>query len=157
MRYRLALLRSNSDSTYKAQRRKVRRADRSRQARFMKIVESLGWPSPSLVGSRAANAAFALATHLPSLDAQRRCVEALRRALKRGERCGFEFAFLVDRVRLRRRKRQAFATHLVLDAATSRLVPLPTFRIGAVDARRRALGICTLKRQIAEQVRLLEE
>lgn len=155
MRSRLARLRAGRGAVYQALKRKVACADRSNQTRLMRIIEATGWPSRSLVGSRATTAAFALATHLPSINAQRRCIKALRKALKLGEACGFEFAFLVDRVRVRSRQKQVYATHLVVDTETRRIVPFPTRCIGAVDARRRALGICTLRHQIRQHVKAL--
>jgi hypothetical protein len=117
--------------------------DARNTARLKEIVAAHGWPGKSLVGEKAAHAAWLLVQHADA-DAkfQRRCLELMER-LPSGEVSAKDIAYLTDRVLLAEGKPQRFGTQFLKDA-TGKWVPKPLEDPDHVDHRRKAVGLESL-------------
>jgi hypothetical protein len=75
-----------------------------------------GWPGMRMVGAKGAEAAWLVAQHAISRPSfQRRCLELLRGAVRRGDVPPKHVAYLVDRIRSNERRPQVFGTQLDWD------------------------------------------
>jgi hypothetical protein len=104
------------------------------------LVETSGWPAASRVGREGARAAWLLVQHAdadPTL--QRRCLELLSDAVRRGEGDAVDLAYLTDRVLLRFGGHQEFGTQL--RATADGWVPRRLRDRATVDARRATVGL----------------
>jgi hypothetical protein len=118
-------------------------------ARLAQILDERGWPRPSLVGERAAEAAWLVLQHAighPAL--QRRGLRLLQEAASVGEAPRAQVAMLEDRVRTCEGRPQLYGTQLDWDEH-GLMSPLPIEDEPNVDARRREAGLGPL----AEHVR----
>lgn len=71
------------------------------------VVDAHGWPGRSLVGEEAAAAAWLLVQHADAdPDFQERCLALVEAAFAAGEMTGYQVAYLTDRVRLARGRKQ---------------------------------------------------
>ena len=104
------------------------------------MVASYGWPAKSLVGEKAAHAAWLLVQHADADPAfQRRCLDLMEK-LPPGEVSARDVAYLTDRVLLAEGKPQRFGTQFQKDAA-GKWVPKTLEDPEHVDDRRRAAGL----------------
>jgi hypothetical protein len=119
--------------------RRMARADRQNQARLKKIVARHGWPGKTLVGKKAAHAAWVLVQHADNDRAfQKRCL-ALMKAVPRGEVEPQDLAYLTDRVLVGEGKKQLYGTQLRGEKGVFK--PLPIEDEKKVDKRRAAVGM----------------
>ena len=114
--------------------------DARHTAHLEEVVTKHGWPGKSLVGERAAHAAWLLVQHADAAPAfQRRCLELMTK-MPAGEVSATDVAYLTDRVLLAEGKPQRFGTQFEKDAA-GRWVPKTLEDPEHVDERRRAVGL----------------
>jgi hypothetical protein len=123
--------------------------DARHTSRMRKIVEKHGWPGHSLVGVDGAHAAWLLVQHADS-SFMAQCLPLMERAVAAGEAAGKDYAYLLDRVRMRQGKTQIYGTQFT-SAADGRLVLYPIEDAEYVDERRRAVGLPSM----AEQERMM--
>lgn len=102
------------------------------------IVESHGWPGATLVGEDGAFAAWLLVQHAP-LDLQEECLPLLERAVEQGEASKVHWAYLLDRVLMRRGDPQVYGTQVV--SKDGSVQPHPIKDPDHVDDRRAELGL----------------
>ena len=112
------------------------------------IVREHGWPGRSLVGDDGAAAAWAIAQHADDdNDACSAWLPRLRDAVAAGEAAAVHYAALVDRVRLRDRRPQAYGTVVEVHAGGGegrggwRVRPPIDDEPPGLDARREAIGL----------------
>ncbi|WP_457653853.1 DUF6624 domain-containing protein [Rhodocaloribacter sp.] len=108
--------------------------------RLSAILDAHGWPGRSLVGEKAADAAWLILQHAisqPSL--QRRALELLSAAAASGDVPPVQVAMLEDRIRVNEGRPQRYGTQFDWDEH-GRLSPLP-IEEGDVDERRREVGL----------------
>jgi hypothetical protein len=120
----------------------MRHTSRKHAERLESIVESRGrWPGRSLVGQRGAQAAFLVAQHAdfdPELQAF--FLKHLERAVEQGEASPRNYAYLVDRVRIAKGKKQLYGTQLVVEEG--RVEPKGSIvRRNELDRRRQRMGL----------------
>lgn len=114
--------------------------DARHTARLKEVVASYAWPAKSLVGEKAAHAAWLLVQHADADPAfQRRCLDLMEK-LPPGEVSARDVAYLTDRVLLAEGKPQRFGTQFQKDAA-GKWVPKTLEDPEHVDDRRRAAGL----------------
>ena len=114
--------------------------DARHTVRLKEIVAAHGWPGASLVGEKAAHAAWLLVQHADADPKfQRRCLE-LMQGLPAGEVSPKDVAYLTDRVLLAEGKPQRYGTQFLKDA-TGKWVPKPLEDPDHVDERRKSVGL----------------
>jgi hypothetical protein len=117
--------------------------DRANTARMKEIVDKYGWPGKSLVGKDGANAAWLLVQHADLDPAfQKRCLELIGAAFKKGEVSGQELAYLTDRVRVAQGEKQLYGTQF--HTVDGKLVPQPIEDEANVDKRRKEVGLSSM-------------
>lgn len=117
--------------------------DKDNTARIKEIIVRYGWPGISLVGERAANAAFLVVQHSPDHEFQKGILPLLRQAYEQGETDGESVALLTDRVRLHDDLPQRYGTQFHIE--DGRVVFDEIEDRDGVDARRAKLGLPPLE------------
>jgi hypothetical protein len=116
------------------------------------VIEKHGWPTNSLVGKDAANAAWLLVQHADADPKfQRQCLDLMAKAPK-DEVSQTNLAYLTDRVLLAEGKKQLYATQLT--SADGKWVPRPLEDAANVDKRRSEVGLPPLDEYIKGMERL---
>lgn len=117
--------------------------------RLAVIMSELGWPSRSLVGREAADAAWLVLQHaIGDPPVMRRGLELLR-ALPSGEVDPIQVAMLEDRVRTFSGLPQLYGTQFDWDEH-GEMRPRPIEDEAHVDARRAAIGLPSLAEKLRE-------
>lgn len=130
--------------------RRLSEVEAKNLTRFKGIVAKIGWPGVSAVGQEAANAAWHLAQHADKDPFfQRKCLDLMKAAVRKGEASSTDLAFLTDRVLVNAGKPQLYGTQYVLkgDKRVPRAIKDPK----RVDTRRKSVGLSPL----AEYIRLV--
>jgi len=108
--------------------------------RMKEIVEHMGWPTRSKVGSQASEMAWLLVQHADHDRAfQKMCLE-LMKAQSAGELSPANIAYLEDRVRVGKGGPQLYGTQFYADEA-GHFGPRPIEDPDHVDERRQAVGL----------------
>lgn len=108
---------------------------------IMGVVAERGWPGRSTVGDDGATAAWLLIQHAP-LEEQLTALPLLATAVARGEAAFRDFAWLLDRVRMRQQLPQVFGSQFTRDQPTDPWEVYPMEQSeAAVDALRTAIGV----------------
>lgn len=129
------------------------RVDGENTARMIEVVRTFGWPTYAMVGKAASDAAFLLvqhADHEPAFQAE--CLPLLQAAAARGEAAKQSLAYLTDRVRVKQRRPQLYATQYLsanradgsadVDASGRVRYVAPVVEdTDRLDARRAAMGL----------------
>jgi hypothetical protein len=108
------------------------------------IVAAQGWPRVSVVGERAAGAAWLLVQHADADPAfQLQALRLMEPLVATGEVSKQNYAYLYDRVMLKLTGKQLYATQMGA-CADGRREPRPLDDPEKVDARRKAIGLDSL-------------
>jgi hypothetical protein len=103
-------------------------------------ISQKGWPTRSMVGEPASQAAWLLVQHADQDPAfQRHCLNLLGAAAAEGEARPQDVAYLTDRVYLAEGRPQEYGTQVT--ARDGRWAPRLLRNLDHVDARRRAVGL----------------
>jgi hypothetical protein len=113
------------------------------------IVREHGWPTRSMVGDTASEAASLILTHSPSDVFQRQMLPLLDSAAMAGEASANHAAMLTDRVRTMDGKPQLYGTQFRILAGA--LMPYPIEEPERLDERRAGAGLMPM----VEYVRIL--
>lgn len=114
--------------------------DETNTKRLLEIVDEHGWPRASVVGDRAAMAAFLVVQHAePTL--QKRMLPILREEASRGEVKMSRLALLEDRVLTSEGKPQIYGSQLRDNPETGKLEFFPIKDPESVNARRASVGL----------------
>ena len=139
-----------------ASAKRLREIDRRNTERMKRIVDRYGWPGKSLVGADGAHAAWILVQHADhDRPFQRRCLNLLTEAVKKGEASGEDLAYLTDRVRVGDDEKQVYGTQL--REVDGQYEPFPIEDELNVDARRKSVGLPPLADYLNSAQALLEE
>ena len=140
--------------------KEVRRIHERNNARMREIIEQYGWPGRSLVGEDGCEAAWLIVQHaVLEPDLQRRCLPLLEQAVAADEAPGWQLAYLTDRVLMYEGKQQIYGTQYV-PVEGGKSVVYKIADPGNVDARRLAVGLCSLEentKRIHREDELLNE
>jgi hypothetical protein len=113
------------------------------------VMTNHGWPASPLVGEDGAEAAWLVAQHAIGLPAfQRRCLDALQAAARRGDAPAWQAAMLLDRVCVMEGRPQVYGTSFDWDEQ-GLMNPLPIEDADDVDERRACVGLPPLAEAIA--------
>jgi hypothetical protein len=109
--------------------------------RLNEIMDSYGWPTVSMVGEKAARAAWKIAQHADrQLDVQRRALRLLEQAVAAGEASVRDLAHLRDRVLTNDGYKQIYGTQIA-GVKNGVPVPWPCEDPERLDDRRAEVGI----------------
>jgi hypothetical protein len=118
-------------------------------SRLKQIIDVHGWPGRSLVGSEAADAAWMIVQHAIGYPGfQRRGLELVRDAARRGDADPVQVAMLEDRIRVFEGRPQVYGTQYDWDA-DGRMSPYPIEDPVQVEQRRTAIGLDPLDEHTA--------
>jgi Family of unknown function (DUF6624) len=131
----------------------VQQVTRKNTDRLKAIVAKHGWPGKSLVGDEAANAAWLLVQQaVYDRPFQRRCLQLMEEAAKKGEVSKRDVAYLADLLLVADGKKQRYGTQFKLEKGE--WVPSPIEDLANVDKRRAELEMPPLadyKKMINDQ------
>lgn len=105
------------------------------------LIDEHGWPTVSMVGERAAHAAWLLVQHADARpQLQERALALMRPLVASGEASGVDVAYLEDRVRVAQGRPQLYGTQFGADEHGVQR-PFAIEDAARVDERRAALGL----------------
>ena len=128
--------------------RREAESDSVNMARLEEIIAQHGWPGVSLVGKRAALAAFLILQHA-QLPQQEKYLPLVKAAADKGDVERAHLAMLEDRVLMRQGKSQIYGTQLWNDPSTGELDLYPIEDTVNLDARRAEVGLPPLKEYLS--------
>jgi hypothetical protein len=115
--------------------------DAESTAYLERLIDEHGWPTVTLVGERAAHAAWLLVQHADARpELQERALELMRPLVASGEASGTDVAYLEDRVRVARGDAQLYGTQFGADEHGVQR-PFAIEDAERVDERRAELGL----------------
>jgi len=120
--------------------RREAESDSVNMARLEEIIAKHGWPGQSLVGNRAAVAAFLILQH-GSLQQQEKYLPIVKAASDKGDVEPAHLAMLQDRVLMRQGKPQIYGTQLWNDPSSGELGLYPIEDSANVNSRRAEIGL----------------
>lgn len=124
--------------------------DKKNTERMKEIINEIGWPSVSKVGSEASADAWLLVQHADNdVEFQSHCL-ILMQELPSGEVSPKNIAFLTDRVRVNQGQPQLYGTQF--KQVDGKLIPKDIEDVERVDERRKTMGLDTL----AENIKRME-
>lgn len=133
-------LRASKEQWSLKKRLKIRGMDVVHCAAMKRIIADYGWPTISVVGKKAAHAAWLLVQHADEdLVFQQACLKMMCIALEEKEALPSDVAHLTDRVLLNSGKKQKFGTQFRLQGGVRE--PYPILSAKDVDKRRIAYGL----------------
>jgi len=120
------------------------RIDDDNTKRMHEIVDEVGWPTKSAVGSDGTQAAWLLVQHADrDVAFQHRCLELMKAELGREEVYAANVAYLTDRVLVNEGEKQEYGTQF--HDVDGKPQPRPIRDAENVDARREKMGLSTLE------------
>jgi hypothetical protein len=117
-------------------------------SRLAVILDAHGWPGERQVGQEGAHAAWLIVQHAIAHPAlQRRALELIQAAVRRGDAPALHAALLEDRIRVFEGRPQLYGTQFDWDS-TGQLNPLPVEDPTGVEGHRRAVGLEPMEQQV---------
>jgi hypothetical protein len=113
--------------------------DKANQARLGEIYAEVGWPTISVFGNKAVEAAFLIAQHSSSATMQKYYV-AIKQAVEKGEMRKSDFALFEDRLRMYDGRPQLYGSQVTTDK-TGKQVFWKIEDEANVDIRRAQMGL----------------
>jgi len=105
-----------------------------------KIVDLLGWPKVSEVGSPASQAAFLVVQHA-DYDTQKKYKPLIEEAANKNEASWEQLALLVDRILVHENKPQVYGSQVTYNEKTKQYEPSPIADEHNLDIRRKKVGL----------------
>lgn len=116
----------------------MRAIDAKHVARLREIIKEHGWPGKTVVGDKAANAAWLIAQH-GGKELLHETLPLMKAAVEKGEMEGSSYALSVDRTRIQDGQKQLYGSQF--DTQGDKCEPLPIEDTEHVDERRKAVGL----------------
>ena len=126
--------------------------DRKLIAELEAIIHRYGWPTISLVGKQANNAAFLILQHADT-NLQKKYFLLLKEAAGKREANPADAAMMEDRILMADGKKQIYGTQLTINDQTKKWTVHPIEDEQNVDVRRASVGLPPM----AEYLKLFEE
>jgi hypothetical protein len=138
-------------SLFRGYHQRMREVHDAHAARLAEILDHHGWPGVTQVGQAGAQAAWLIAQHAIAQPAfQRRVLDLLKAAAKRGDVPLIEVAMLEDRICTFEGRPQLYGTQFDWDEL-GQMSPLPFDDPARLDARRREIGLEPLAEAVRKQ------
>lgn len=131
----------------KAVAAEVESVDQENLVVIEKIIAKHGYPGKSLVGEKAAGAAWTVIQHA-DLATQKKYLDVMTRAVDAGDLSGALLATTVDRILVAEGKPQTYGTQF--HEVNGEMVPFPIEDEAHVDERRAKVGMQTLAEYTAQ-------
>lgn len=126
-------------------------ADSLNEAEAKRIIAKYGFPGYSLVGESGSSRFWAIIQHCDDDVAfQQKVLLLMKKEVDRKNASGEKYAYLTDRVLINLNQKQSYGTQCTRDPKTGKVAPLPIKDAAHVEARRKAIGMITLKQYISE-------
>ncbi|MBD1385597.1 hypothetical protein IDJ75_09940 [Mucilaginibacter rigui] len=126
-------------------------ADSTNEAEAKRILNKYGFPGYSLVGQSGSSKFWAIVQHCDDNVAfQQKVLLLMKKEVDRKNASGENYAYLTDRVLTNLNQKQLYGTQGIYDPKTKKWAPLPIKDAAHVEARRKALGMISLKQYIAD-------
>ena len=126
--------------------------DRKLIAELEAIIQRYGWPTVSMVGKKANNAAFLILQHADT-KLQKKYFPLLKEAAAKKEANPADAAMMEDRILMADGKKQIYGTQLTINDQTKKWTVYQIEDEQNVDARRASVGLPPM----AEYLKLFEE
>ncbi|HVF89410.1 MAG TPA: DUF6624 domain-containing protein [Blastocatellia bacterium] len=114
--------------------------DRKNIKRLDEIISRYGWPTRSMVGKEASNAALIILQHA-DLSYQKKYFPLVKEAAAGNEALAANVATLEDRILMREGKKQIYGTQVRINDVTRKLELYPIEDEENVDKRRAGVGL----------------
>lgn len=138
----------SSDEQLKCLVETLEKVDQPNTARLNEIFKRSGFPTSQTVGKDGVEAFLLILQHSPDEQLRRKCLKSVGKAFKREEITPMEYAGYVDRVRVRRNRRQIYGSNF--DMKDGKLVMSPVKNRKNLNKRRRRLGLPTIEEYAAK-------
>ncbi|MES2061505.1 MAG: DUF6624 domain-containing protein [Bacteroidota bacterium] len=126
-------------------------ADSLNEAEAKRIITKYGYPGYSLVGESGSSRFWAIVQHCDDdIAFQQKVLLLMKKEVGRKNASGENYAYLTDRVLSNLNQKQLYGTQGIRDPKTKKWTPLPIKDAAHVEARRKAIGMISLKQYIAE-------
>lgn len=117
-------------------------------ARMKEVIDTIGWPSISMVGKEAAHKAWLLVQHADhDVEFQKKCLDLIKN-LPEGEINPQDLAYLEDRVRVNESRSQVYGTQFFKDPETGLHKPRPIEDLENLEKRRADMGLVTMEEDL---------
>lgn len=136
---------------------RIKATYRANNQRLHAIFKQFGWPGEHLVEKDGANAVWLLVQHADEDKAlQRRALQLLEGAVRKGDASKSNLAYLTDRVRINAGQKQVYGTQLEWpDANHPR--PKPTEDPANLNKRRAAMGMPPIETYLKTTLEAMQE
>lgn len=125
-------------------------------SRLKVVIQEMGWPGIHLVGIDGDQAAWLLVQHADDdLPFQLNCLGLLEAQLVQGNTSPQNVAYLTDRILINQGKKQRYGTQFKIKDNIMILDPIE--KEEEVDARRKAMGLCSLSEYMRQSSELLKK
>ncbi|HXH61407.1 MAG TPA: DUF6624 domain-containing protein [Fimbriimonadaceae bacterium] len=132
--------------------KEVKRVDEENLAMLRKIVDEHGWPTISMVGREAANAAFLVVQHgVSDKPFMQKVLGLMEPLLAKGEVAKQSYALLYDRTALQQGKKQRYGSQV--KAVDGKWAVEPCEDMAHLDERRKVMGLMPIK----EYLKMIEQ
>ena len=116
-----------------------------------RIVARYGFPGYSLVGEGGSSRFWAIVQHCDNdVPFQQKVLLLMKKEVDRKNASGENYAYLKDRVLTNLGQKQLYGTQGIRNPKTKKWAPLPISDPSHVEARRKAMGMLSLKQYMAE-------
>jgi hypothetical protein len=136
----IALKYGSESKELKAYLRIIEDQDSINLIKIEKILNEHGWLGVDIVGDQGNHTIFLVIQH-SDLKTQEKYLPMMREAVQKGNAKAQDFAFLVDRVALRKGERQIYGSQIARDPETGKWFVDPLIDPDNVDKRRAEVGL----------------
>lgn len=134
--------------TAKAYWEMIKENDSITLTKVLKVLDTRGWLGSDVIGVLGNRTLF-LAIQHSDLKTQEKYLPIMKEAVQKGNASPSNFAYLVDRIALRKGKRQLYGSQLARDQKTGEYYILPLEDPDNVDMRRIQVGLGKLQDNIS--------
>lgn len=107
-------------------------------SKLVNIIDRIGWPDVSKVGSKGAYNAFIILQH-SNIDFQKKYISLLRKAVEANKVSPIHLAYLEDRILQLENKPQIYGTQI--DVSNNEPKPYPVIEPENLNKRRKSIGL----------------
>jgi hypothetical protein len=115
----------------------------------IQILNTRGWLGSDVIGVLGNRTLFLSIQH-SDLETQEKYLPMMREAVQKGNASPSNYAYLVDRIALRKGKKQIYGTQLTRDKKTGEYYILPLEDPDKVDMRRKEVGLGKLQDYVSQ-------